>query len=74
MWANYEIENGRVRVTQAPRTRKPVRYYVQAQGRFGHLDEDMVGCLQVFVDTKLAELGIEAPITVEDTASEELAD
>ena len=58
MWTNYEIEGGSVRVTHAPRKRKPVVYYIKSQGRFGHLDEDMIGRLQVFVDNKAAELGL----------------
>ncbi len=56
MWTNYEVENGRMHVTQGPKQRKPVAYYVKSQGRFAHLDEDMIGCMQVFVDNKLKEL------------------
>lgn len=62
MWTNYEIENGRVTVTQTPRRRRPVSEYVKAQGRFGHLDAEMIARLQAFVDAKLQELGIMVPI------------
>lgn len=62
MWTNYEIENGRVNVTQVPRRRKPVAAYVKAQGRFGHLTDEMIARLQAFVDNKLEELGILVPV------------
>jgi pyruvate/2-oxoacid:ferredoxin oxidoreductase beta subunit len=62
IWTNYEIENGRVSVTQAPKKYKPVSEYVKTQGRFGHLDAAMIATLQAFVDTKLQELGLKTPV------------
>ncbi len=62
MWTLYEIVNGQVKVNYAPRRRKPVAEYVQAQGRFGHLTPEMTERLQAFVDSKLAELGLLVPI------------
>lgn len=62
MWTNYEIENGKVRVTQLPKRRKPVAEYVKAQGRFGHMTPEMISKLQEFVDSKLQELGIMIPV------------
>ncbi|MCL4459449.1 MAG: thiamine pyrophosphate-dependent enzyme [Chloroflexi bacterium] len=63
MWTNYEIENGRVNVTQVPRRRRPVAEYVKTQGRFAHLTAEMIERLQQFVNNKLLELGIAIPIT-----------
>jgi pyruvate ferredoxin oxidoreductase beta subunit/oxalate oxidoreductase subunit beta len=62
MWTNYEIDNGAIRITQRPRTRKPVEEYLKAMGRFSHLTPEMVQRLQEFVDQKLQELGIEVPL------------
>lgn len=62
MWTNYEIDDGKVTVTQRPRKRKPVSEFLKTQGRFSHLTPEMVQHLQEFVDLKLQELGIEVPL------------
>jgi pyruvate ferredoxin oxidoreductase beta subunit/oxalate oxidoreductase subunit beta len=61
MWTNYEIDAGKMTVTQRPRKRKPVETYLKAMGRFDHLTPEMIQRLQQFVDQKLQELGIEVP-------------
>jgi oxalate oxidoreductase subunit beta len=63
MWTNYEIDRGKVTVTQRPRRRRPVGDYLKAQGRFHHLTPEMIQRLQEFVDQKLVELGIAVPAT-----------
>ncbi|MBI4318613.1 MAG: pyruvate ferredoxin oxidoreductase [Chloroflexi bacterium] len=61
MWTNYEIEDGRVKLTQLPRRWKPVSEYVSAQGRFSHLGPEGIELLQAFVDRKLQQLNVEVP-------------
>jgi len=36
-WPLYEVENGRYRITYKPRKKKPLREFLEAQGRFKHL-------------------------------------
>jgi len=59
-WPLYECENGRYRITYRPAQPRPVRHYVQMQGRFQHLlepgREDCLDRLQKWVDAKWAEL------------------
>ena len=62
MWQLYEIEDGRTRLTHQPRKLRRVRDYVATQGRFDHLDDEMIGRIQAFVDAKLAEVGLAVPI------------
>ncbi len=62
MWQLYEIENGETKVTYRPRSMKPVDGYLKVQGRFGHLNGEMVGRIQQFVNTKAQEVGLAVPI------------
>jgi pyruvate ferredoxin oxidoreductase beta subunit len=39
LWPLFEIENGRTRVTYAPKTQKPVEDFLKPQGRFSPLFE-----------------------------------
>ncbi len=62
MWQLYEIENGETKLTYRPRSMKAVGDYLQTQGRFGHLNSEMVGRIQQFVNTKAMEVGLAVPI------------
>jgi pyruvate ferredoxin oxidoreductase beta subunit len=42
----YEVENGRYRFTVAPQSLRPVKDYLKIQGRFRHLDENMIAKIQ----------------------------
>ena len=64
MFQLYEIENGETKVTYRPRSMKPVKGYLELQGRFSHLTPEMVGKIQQFVNTKAAEVGLAVPIPV----------
>ncbi|MCC6429248.1 MAG: pyruvate ferredoxin oxidoreductase [Phycisphaerales bacterium] len=59
-WPLYECENGRYRITYRPAQPRPVRQYVQMQGRFSHLLEPggrpALDRLQEMVDSRWAEL------------------
>lgn len=56
IWPIYEYENGRYKINYTPRDKKPVRLWLESQGRFRHLltDENqaLVEELQKEVDTK----------------------
>ena len=36
-WPLYEVENGVYRITYKPRKKRPLREFLEAQGRFKHL-------------------------------------
>src|SRR3990172_6127869 len=46
----YEIEAGRTGVTRKLGKAKPVREYLEAQGRFGHLTTEEIAAIQADVD------------------------
>ena len=46
----YEIENGKLRITQKVSNPKPVAEYLKAQGRFKHLSEEQIEEIQRHVD------------------------
>jgi pyruvate ferredoxin oxidoreductase beta subunit/oxalate oxidoreductase subunit beta len=52
MWALWEYEKGRFRITSRPKTRKNIREYVTKQGRFSHLwkNEAALEYMQLSVD------------------------
>jgi pyruvate ferredoxin oxidoreductase beta subunit len=52
----YEVENGKYRITHNPETLKPVSEYIQGQGRFRHLTDDIVAKIQERVDKDWEEL------------------
>jgi len=49
-WILYEIVDGHKELTYRPKTRKPVRQYVEKQGRFSHLSEEDLANLQKEID------------------------
>lgn len=59
-WPLYECENGRYRITYRPAQPRPVRQYVQVQGRFSHLLDPHRQCdldrLQELIDARWGEL------------------
>lgn len=59
-WPLYECENGRYRITYRPAQPRPVRQYVQTQGRFSHLlgpgGERELERLQEDIDARWDEL------------------
>ncbi len=52
IWILYEVVNGKREVTYRPKERRPVRDYVERQGRFSHLTEEDISRLQKEVDQK----------------------
>jgi len=50
MWLLYEVEDGNLRLTYKPASRKPVKEYLSKQGRFSHLTEDDIKEIQSQVD------------------------
>jgi pyruvate ferredoxin oxidoreductase beta subunit/2-oxoisovalerate ferredoxin oxidoreductase beta subunit len=52
----YEIEKGRYTVNVIPEPQRSVREYVQAQGRFRLMPEEMVEAVQARVDARWEEL------------------
>ncbi|HHV78630.1 MAG TPA: pyruvate ferredoxin oxidoreductase [Firmicutes bacterium] len=59
-WPLYEVVDGKVKVTVKPREKKPVRAFLEAQGRFKHLfepqNERIIDEIQAIVDAKWANL------------------
>jgi pyruvate ferredoxin oxidoreductase beta subunit len=60
----YEVVDGELEDVKRIRDRKPVREYLELQGRFDHLfeqegGEDVVADLQSFVDERADELGLD---------------
>ncbi len=64
----YEVEGGVYRVNRKPSKPRPVRDYIEMQGRFGHLSEEMVERFQEEVDRnwkglqRMAEVTAESPL------------
>lgn len=52
----YEVENGKVGMSVQPQREITVREYVETQGRFRQITDDMVNVLQQNVDKKWEEL------------------
>ena len=56
VWPLYEIENGKVKINYKPREKKPVRAWLESQGRFKHLfsakNEAVIEQVQQDVDRK----------------------
>jgi pyruvate ferredoxin oxidoreductase beta subunit len=59
-WPLYEIENGKYRITYKPRKRRPLKDWLESQGRFKHLfreeNKGVLEKLQREVDRKEKEL------------------
>jgi 2-oxoisovalerate ferredoxin oxidoreductase beta subunit len=51
-----EYEDGRLKINRKPSAPKPVRTYLEAQGRFKHLNPDEVAAIQAHVDRRWQEL------------------
>jgi len=52
----YEIEDGKYRLTVNVARRKPIKEYLQLQGRFRHLSDEIIGKIQERVDSEYAAL------------------
>ncbi|MCD6522347.1 MAG: pyruvate synthase subunit beta [Candidatus Diapherotrites archaeon] len=46
LWALYEVENGKLRITYKPSEFKPVAEYLKGQKRFRHLKDDEIAYIQ----------------------------
>ena len=53
IWVNYEIENGKFKVTTPVPKRKPVEEYLKLQGRFKHLTDEEIKEIQRIVDKQV---------------------
>ena len=52
----YEVENDQWKVHKRPSTARPVREYLELQGRFKHLDDEAIDLIQHHVDTRWRRL------------------
>ncbi len=52
----YEVENGKYRITRKVGQPKPVRDYLEGQGRFSHLRAEEVETMQAYVDRRWQRL------------------
>ncbi|MCD6083725.1 pyruvate ferredoxin oxidoreductase, partial [Candidatus Aerophobetes bacterium] len=67
VWPLYEVEDGKYRITYRPKERRPIKEWLESQGRFRHLlkeeNKKIVEELQKAVDERekrlltLAEIG-----------------
>lgn len=57
-WILYEIDHGKINITQKPANKIPVVDYLSQQKRFRHLDEKHIQIIQDFVDQQSKELGL----------------
>jgi pyruvate ferredoxin oxidoreductase beta subunit len=48
----YEVDNGAWRMTKTVKELKPVREYLKPQGRFRHLDDEVVDRIQVMITAR----------------------
>ena len=48
----YEVENGQWKVSKRPSKARPVREYLEMQGRFKHLDDEAIDTIQQGVDAR----------------------
>ncbi|RLJ09536.1 MAG: pyruvate synthase subunit beta [Candidatus Aenigmatarchaeota archaeon] len=55
MWILYEIEDGKFKINIKPK-RKPVKDYLQVQGRFKHLGDKEIQKIQAHVDSEWERL------------------
>ncbi len=59
MFQLYELENGKYTVTHTPKKRRPVKKYIEMQGRFSHLKPEHIEKMQRFVDEKQKAMEVE---------------
>jgi pyruvate ferredoxin oxidoreductase beta subunit len=57
-WVLYEIENGKLTVTQKVAQRKPVKEYLAMQKRYRHITDTEMAEIQALIDKKWKELGL----------------
>ncbi|AET33524.1 thiamine pyrophosphate enzyme domain protein TPP-binding protein [Pyrobaculum ferrireducens] len=55
-WVNYEIDHGEFRVTLPVPRRKPVKCFLELQGRFKHLKPEEVEAIQAVIDRDVEEI------------------
>lgn len=55
----YEMVHGELTDVYTIHDRKPVREYLEMQGRFKHLDDEMMAEIQAFIDEQAEELGLD---------------
>ena len=51
----YEVENGKYTISRKPK-KKPVREYLEMQGRFRHLSDEIINAIQAKVDSDWEKL------------------
>lgn len=51
----YEVENGKYMISRKPK-KKPVREYLEMQGRFRHLSDEIINAIQAKVDSDWEKL------------------
>ena len=56
MWVLYEIEKGKLKLSQKPAKRAPVKEYLEMQGRFKHLTPETTAEIQKAADAEFARL------------------
>jgi len=63
-WPLYEVENGKYRITYKPRKKRPLREFLEAQGRFKHLlaeeNKPIVERMEREIESREKELMIRA--------------
>lgn len=57
-WVLFEIEDGKLTVTQKVAKKKPVKDYLIGQKRFRHITDPEIAQIQELVDKKWSELGL----------------
>jgi pyruvate ferredoxin oxidoreductase beta subunit len=56
MWALYEVDRGKFKMTYNPGKLKPVKDYLEPQGRFKHLKEEDIARIQEYVQAQYEKL------------------
>ena len=57
-WILYEVDHSTLNVTYRPRDRRPVKDYLQLQGRFSGLPEEDIRALQQWIDVRWEEMSL----------------
>ena len=69
-WPLYEIENGQYKITYQPKKKKPLKDFLQLQGRFKHLfkeeNQHVIEELEKEVEMREKELAIRAGESVSE--------
>ncbi len=56
MWVLYEVVNGEMNLTYHVRSRRPVKDYLRAQGRFRHLSDEDINYMDEVIERRYKEL------------------